>query len=157
MRVSVVTALAVCAVAPTALASGLPKLPVASGSLDKSQFQVKPRTIQIAGDGSFFFSGARRSHHRAGPIKWKSWTATGGRGSGFNWVNNCRPSCAQGTFHLYPVKLHAWRPKHVAGHLIFTRMTVRYTAGHPRHFSSGVYKVQHQRRNIFDWVFPGGQ
>lgn len=143
--------------APVALASGgLPKLPDASGHLSNSQFQVKPSSILISGDGSFYFDGRKESHNHAAPLKWTGWTATGGLGSGFNWVNNCRPNCAAGTFHLYPVKLHAWQPKKVGGRLIFTRMTVTYTSGWPSTVPSktDVFKVGYTSGGVYLWKYP---
>ena len=147
IRVILATAVVVGLAAPAALAGSLPKVPDGPGH----QFRVKPASIAISGDGSFFFAGRRRPHHRPAPLKWRNWTATGGHGTGFNWVNNCKPDCADGRFTLYPVKLHVWRPRHVGGHFILTRMTVTYTGSHPRHTKkTGVYKVSHHN-SFFFW------
>ncbi|HZU60529.1 MAG TPA: hypothetical protein VE983_06155 [Solirubrobacteraceae bacterium] len=155
-KTSVLVATAFLVAAPGTLAAALPKVPDASGHLANSQFQIKPASIQISGDGSFYFDGKKESHNHAAPLAWTSWTATGGRGSGFNWVNNCQPSCAQGKFHQYPVKLRVWRPEHVGGHLIFTRMTVTYTNGFPKGVphKKDVFKVTHKKGGLFFWNYP---
>lgn len=157
MRVSLAFGAVVLFSAPVTLASGgVPKLPDASGHLSNSQFQVKPSSILISGDGTFYFDGHKKPHNHAAPLKWTSWTASGGLGSGFNWVNNCRPNCAAGTFHQYPVKLHVWQPKTVGGHLIFTRMTVTYTAGWPSSVPSktDVFKVVYNSGGVYFWKYP---
>ena len=161
MRANKLTVLAATAAivglaAPAAWAGSLLKVPDAGGHLANSQFQIRPASIQISGDGSFYFDGRRKPHHHAAPLKWTSWTSTGGRGSGFNWVNNCMPNCASGTFHLYPVKLHVWRPRHVGGHFIFTRMTVTYTDGHPRGVphNKDVFTVSHKSGGLYFWNYP---
>jgi hypothetical protein len=155
VRAIVATAVVCAMAAPVALASGLPTAPTASGPLSSSQFKVKPPSIQISNDGSFYFDGRKEAHNHAGPLKWTSWTATRGHGSGFNWVNNCAPHCYDGTFRRYPVKLHMWRPEHLGGHFIFTRMTVTYTAGWPSNLPSktDVFKVVHKRGRVFSWCY----
>ncbi len=47
-------------------------------------------------------------------------------------MNNCNPSCAGGTFRGYPVKIELWRPRALAGTLVFTRMTIFYKKSPPR-------------------------
>src|SRR6202035_97882 len=128
-KISVLVAAGALVTVPAALGSGaaLPKLPTQIGPPGKGDLKAKPASITYSGDGSAFFAGAEMSNHRDKPLKWSSWTATGGQGSGFNWLNNCKPNCAAGTFHAFPVKLHAYRPKHLGGALIFTRIKVTYT------------------------------
>jgi hypothetical protein len=130
------------------MAASLPKV------LNGGKFQVKPASILYTGDGTGFFAGRKKADNHSGRLNWTSWTSTGGRGSGFNWLDNCQPSCAAGTFHQYPVKLHVWRPEHVGGHLIFTRMTVRYTGTRPSGVAQKqVFKVTHSG-GTFSWMFP---
>lgn len=143
---------------PAALGSGstLPKLPSNIGPTSKGDLQAKPRSITYTGDGSGFLAGGPKSNHRAKPLYWSSWTATGGQGSGFNWLNDCNPNCAAGTFHRFAVKLQAYRPRKVGGHLIFTRMKVTYTGKMPKHTSSSqIWKVVHQSGGYF-YDFPSG-
>ena len=137
--------------APAALAA-LPKVIDSTGHLGSHGFFEKPTSIVYTGDGSRFFTGAPKAHHKSAPLKWTSWTATGGHGSGFDWINNCTPNCAQGTFHQRAVKLRVWRPRHEGGHFIFTRMTVTYTGADS---SSVLFKVVHSG-GVWYWSYPTG-
>jgi hypothetical protein len=156
-RAILATAVLVGLVAPAALAGGLPKVPTATGTPGPGFFKVKPSSITYTGDGSGFLAGHRRPHHhRAAPLKWSSWTATGASGSGDNWLDNCMPNCAAGTFHLYPVKLKLSRPRDVHGHLIFTRMRVTYTGSKPgrvKHHPREIWKVVYSS-GTYSWTFP---
>jgi hypothetical protein len=135
--------------APVAMASGgLPKIPSYSGPYGKHDFKVRPAVIDY-GMGSAFFAG----RHRSAPLSWTSWTATSGKGSGWDWLDNCKPNCAAGTFHSYPVNLKVWNPQTVNGHLIFTRMTVTFTGNRPPHQSNHVWRVRHHG-NVYFWAFP---
>jgi hypothetical protein len=91
-------------------------------------FSIRPRIIVLSPDGSSVLAGAghhgRRSGRNrrwAGSIAWSSWTPSQAVGSGANWMNNCKPDCASGTYHPYPAKLRAYDPR--SGH--FTRLWVR--------------------------------
>ena len=133
---------------PSAFAGTLPKIPIFTGTPSSHDFQVEPSSITYTGDGSGFFAGGHRPHsHRARSLKWKSWTANGASGSGFNWLNNCRPDCAHGKFTLYPVTLKLSRPRHEHHHLVFTRMNVTYTGSKPG-------RVKH--RELWKLVFSSG-
>lgn len=147
-RISILVATGVLVAAPGAVAGGLPKLPSTIGPPGKGDLQVKPSSIVYSGDGSAFLAGAKKSNHRDKPLKWSSWTATGAHGSGFNWLNNCKPNCAAGTFRAFPVKLHAYRARRVHGHRIFTRLKVTYTGAEPAHTTS--------RTNVWRVVFNSG-
>lgn len=138
--------------APAALAASLPKLPDASGHLGSGQFKVKPASILISGDGSFYFDGRKKSHNRAAPLSWSSWTATAGHGTGFAWINNCKPNCAAGTFHQYPVKLEVSQPKHEGGHFIFTQMTVTYTGTRPAHSQKTSLMYVEHHGGVWFWA-----
>ena len=142
--------------ASTALAGGsTPKVPTYSGPYSKNDLQAKPTRITITEDGYVYLAGPRRSAKRDDPLSWTRWTATSGHGSGFEWINNCKPSCVSGTFHSYPVNLKAWRPRPLTHRLVFTRMTVTYTGKLPPHTSqkTQVWKVTAQGKNYF-WVLP---
>lgn len=111
-------------------------VPVASASTSRTTllgdaahfrltWQVRPASILYTGDGSgilggFDGTGARHPGH----LKWQSWTPTRAAGSGAVWIDDCTPSCANGTFTAHAVKVVAFRPEH--GH--FTRLTLRYHA-----------------------------
>lgn len=117
--------------------------------------KVKPATILYTGDGSGLFAGATKvSKTNFGSIHWSKWNKTKAAGSGGNWLNDCKPSCAGGKFHGYPVKLTLTRPKMVAGKHIFTRMTVTYTQNLPPHaIKTTTWKVTHSG-NLFFWKYP---
>jgi hypothetical protein len=56
-----------------------------------------------------------------GRIDWDAWGKANASGTGVEWVNNCKPDCADGRYVNWgAIKLHAWRP--VPHH--FTRLTV---------------------------------
>lgn len=157
-KISILAAIGALISVPAALGSGtaLPKLPSHSGPTGKGDLKAKPASIVYSGDGSAFFAGGPKSNHRAKPLSWSSWTAKGGQGSGFNWLNDCTPNCAAGTFHRFAVKLQAYRPRREGGHLIFTRMKVTYTGKMPKHGSSTqTWKVVHQNGGYF-YDFPSG-
>ena len=155
-KISILVAVGALITVPAALGSGaaLPKLPSTIGPPGKGDLKAKPASIVYTGDGSAFLAGGPKSNHRAKPLNWSSWTATAGTGSGFNWVNNCNPNCAGGTFHRFAVKLDAYRPRKVGGHLIFSRLRVTFTGKAPKHSSSSeVWKVVHQSGGYF-YAFP---
>ncbi len=157
-RVTLLVAVGALVGVPAALGSGtaLPKLPTQIGPPGKGDLQAKPSSITYSGDGSAFFAGAKGSNNRAKPLTWSSWTASGGQGSGFNWLNNCKPNCAAGTFHTFAVKLDAYSPKRVGGHLIFSRIKVTYTGQMPKHANrTQTWKVVYQSHGYF-YDFPSG-
>jgi hypothetical protein len=157
LRVVAVTGACLALGASSALAASLPKIPIRAGQLGLGQFQVKPASIVYKRDGSRFFDGHREPYHRAARLKWTSWTSTGGRGSGANWINNCTPNCAHGKYHVYPVRLHVWLPKHVGRRLLFTRITMRYTRKRPSGASRiEVFKLRHKHGNFFWTIRAGG-
>ncbi len=93
--------------------------------------QVRPATITYTGDGTGFIGGAN-ARNRSSGIHWTKWTAQVALGTGYNQLNNCTPDCAGGAFHSYRVKVELWRPRTLAGRLVFTRMTIFYKKGRPR-------------------------
>lgn len=83
----------------------------------------KPKSVVIAcGDGAF----------RVVKLHWSRWTGKVAVGKGIGKVNTCRPSCAEGKFKSYPVKLKAGRPVAcpVNGRQ-FTRLTYTFTDRKP--------------------------
>jgi hypothetical protein len=134
----------------SAATSGLPGL--TSQSTGKPQ--VKPKEIIYSGDGSALFAGTSKiSHH----ISWSSWTATGASGSGAQWLNNCKPSCAGGKFSSYPVKLQASRPEVIAGHDVFTRLKVTYTGKRPKGApKTKTGKLSHENTSVGEAFFWNG-
>ncbi len=119
-----------------------------------SALRRTPRQIVYSGDGSALIAGTGRiSAH----LRWTSWTASAGVGTGADWHDNCRPSCAQGTYHAYPVRIRAYRPRRVGGVELFTRITTTFTHASPpypgyRH-RSVTYRLQYRDR-VFFWTIP---
>jgi hypothetical protein len=68
-------------------------------------------------------------------LKWTSWRSAA-FGSGVLKVNDCTPTCAQGTYIKYPILVVLWRarpwPRH-AGREYFSRLTWIFTAQRPGH------------------------
>jgi hypothetical protein len=121
--------------------------------------KVKPTTIVYTGDGSGLFAGAKQvSKTNFGAIHWSKWTKTKAAGSGGNWLNDCKPDCARGKFHGYPVTLKLSKPKVVAGKDIFTQMVVTYTQTLPPHaVKTTTWKVSHSTSKagtLFFWKYP---
>lgn len=74
-------------------------------------FQVRPGTIFFGVDVGLIFGGRRRPGKSFGHIGWQRWGEASASGAGIEWVNDCRPNCAQGTWkNRGVIKLHAWRP-----------------------------------------------
>lgn len=64
--------------------------------------QVRPSEFLIAcGDGNSVLT----------ELNWSSWGPTSAVATGLNAVNDCKPDCAAGTFHSYPVDVRFERPE----------------------------------------------
>ncbi|HEY1687534.1 MAG TPA: hypothetical protein VGF95_01585 [Solirubrobacteraceae bacterium] len=131
---------AICLLAAGAsAASTLPVSPTDLGSSTAYKgLQVEPATIVYTGDGTGLLGGANVDSRKSG-ISWTQWTASTAIGTGFNQLNNCRPSCAGGKYRGYRVKIELWRPQTLASILVFTRMTIFYEEkpprGEPHHYT----------------------
>ena len=89
------------------------------------QAQVKPGTIALACADN----GAGLTH-----LRWISWTPELASAYGTEWENDCKPSCAQGHVHNYPVVAMLWGSAAVKGHpgeRRYTKVTLSYTKGRP--------------------------
>ncbi len=140
-----------------ASASGtLPASPTAVGvTRAPDGLQVEPARIIYTGDGSGLLAGADVGSLRS-RIEWTEWTAKLARGTGFNQLDDCEPSCAGGRFHGYPVRIEQWRPRELGGALVFTRMTIFYgksrPPGQPSHYTfTDVYSAP----GGYGWGPPG--
>ncbi|MBC2904664.1 hypothetical protein [Streptomyces cupreus] len=91
--------------------------------------QVRPSEFMLAcGDGN----------SRLDSLKWSRWDAASARAEGVNWVNDCKPYCAAGRFHAYPVTVRLdhpqpWKKRPQLSH--YTRITLVYTDSRPEQFS----------------------
>ena len=96
--------------------------------------QRRPFVISWTGDSTGYLGGAtgrrfvtkpdiRRRGLRPnfGRLRWTTWNATQGRAWGVNWLNNCKPSCGQGTYFPKAVNVHVSRPN---GSGMFTRLDI---------------------------------
>jgi hypothetical protein len=97
---------------------------------DTHKFAVRPATLSFGADGGqlVFGPGVTQAQVHAGHdghIRWEKWNATGARGVGTVWINQCRPNCAAGHYLSYPVTVQAARV--VGGR--YTRLALSYTRG----------------------------
>jgi hypothetical protein len=97
--------------------------PVVLNCLGKAQ--VKPGTITLACADD----GAGLTH-----LHWTSWTPQLASAYGTEWQNDCKPNCAQGHVHHYPVVAMLWGSATVTGHpgeRRYTTATLSYPKGRP--------------------------
>ena len=75
--------------------------------------KVRPGSIVYTGDGTGVLAGrgTRSRHPKFGRLHWTASNPTEGRAFGADWVNNCVPFCAAGTFTPYPVNIKVFRPR----------------------------------------------
>ncbi|MEU1597137.1 hypothetical protein ABZ468_30880 [Streptomyces sp. NPDC005708] len=147
-RHSVSTTVTLCAVASLAAAMGpasaapvaappsvhtearQPEQPVLVDCL--WQPQVHPGDFMIAcGDGN----------SRLSSLRWSQWGPDAALATGINLVNDCKPYCAAGKFHSYPVVVRLDRPEPWKKHpqtQQFTRMNLVYTDDRPEGFEQAV-------------------
>jgi hypothetical protein len=87
------------------------------------QAQIAPRRIVLAcADADDYL------RH----MNWAVWSANA-LGTGTEWIDDCVPDCAHGTFRHYRVLVTLWRVKSgpAAGQTHFTRLTTIYTHKRP--------------------------
>jgi hypothetical protein len=146
--VLVAVAGAASATAASAALAAVPTMPAYFGPPAKNNPVAKPGQIIYSGDGSEFFAGGRGAKF-ARKLHWTTWNATEGLTSGYQWINNCNPSCANGKYTLYPVRLKVSRPAHESKYFIFTRLRVTYTGKSPTHRHSFTWPLSYTR-GIFE-------
>jgi hypothetical protein len=155
---SVLGLLTALAVASTASGAALPGAVADGGTVTQGKnVLVRPKQIVYTGDGSGFLAGPGRAgrHPKPGRLKWSSWTAGAALGSGDDWINNCEPFCAAGSFSQHAANIKLYRPRTMLRLLVFTRMTVHYTHGaNPlTHKSSATFKLVRAGSQLF-WNIP---
>ncbi|MFI1199903.1 hypothetical protein ACH4VR_10655 [Streptomyces sp. NPDC020883] len=67
-------------------------------------------------------------------LRWSHWTSRSAAAVGTDMVNDCRPYCAAGHFHGYPVRVRLDSPQARSGHSgqqHYTRVTLTYPADRP--------------------------
>lgn len=93
--------------------------------MDMGKAQVKPGTISLACADN----GIGLTH-----LRWTSWTPQLASAYGTTWVNDCKPSCAGGHVHYYPVVAVLWGSATVQGHpgeRRYTEATLSYPKRRP--------------------------
>ena len=94
--------------------------------------EVRPVDFMLAcGDGN----------SRLASLHWSRWGTDSARAEGVNWVNDCKPYCAAGRFHAYPVTVtldhpRPWKKRPQLSH--YSRITLVYPDGRPEQFSRTV-------------------
>jgi hypothetical protein len=95
--------------------------------LEETPLQVRPPFIAYTGDGTGYLAGRKDNPRRVeggsggSGLRWLSWGPRTALAHGWDWLNNCRPDCARGSFHRFPAIVRARRPRHG----VFTRMTIK--------------------------------
>ncbi|MER6981673.1 hypothetical protein [Streptomyces carpinensis] len=74
------------------------------------------------------------ANSRLASLHWSAWNARSAVARGVNFVNDCKPYCAAGTFHSYPVivrldRPEPWKKNPQMKH--FTRMSLVFTGARP--------------------------
>jgi hypothetical protein len=93
--------------------------------------QVKPGTISLA---------CADDNDVLTQLHWTSWTPQLASGYGTERANDCKPDCAQGDIHNYPVLAMLWGSAAVTGHsgeLRYTKVTLSYPKGRPAIYATG--------------------
>ncbi|MFF4142413.1 hypothetical protein ACFY0A_13625 [Streptomyces sp. NPDC001698] len=80
--------------------------------------------ILACGDGNSVLSA----------LRWSQWNDRSATARGYNLVNDCKPYCAAGRFHEYPVIVRLdspapWKKRPEVQH--FTRLSLEFLAGRP--------------------------
>jgi len=117
---ALLTAAAVAA-APATASARLPRLFTGG----HPQFAVRPSAVGYTGDGTGFLGGIDATDNDWGHLRWKLWTHWRAYAVGVDWLNDCDPSCAEGTFHAHRARVLATRVRHSK----FTRLKIRYRWG----------------------------
>jgi hypothetical protein len=99
---------------------------------DPASPAYKPKTLAIAGEGSFVVE----------KMHWSFWGHRSARGRGIGAQDDCEPDCATGTFHRAQARVRLWRPRRRCGHEVWTRMTLTWLHGPP----SGIPGETRKRR-----------
>ncbi|MFK0150789.1 hypothetical protein ACIQVL_29275 [Streptomyces sp. NPDC090499] len=84
--------------------------------------------ILACGDGNSLLTG----------MHWTQWNDTAAVAQGVNMVNDCKPYCAAGKFHKYPVTVRLDRPTSWTKHpnvQHFTRLNLTYSGAKPEGYA----------------------
>ncbi|WP_129305108.1 hypothetical protein [Streptomyces sp. L2] len=102
---------------------------------------VRPVLVECLGHGDVrpadFILACGDGNSRLTGLHWTQWGPRAATGTGINEVNDCKPYCAAGRFHSYPVTVRLDDPKPWKNHpggRYYTRMSLTYTADRPDGF-----------------------
>jgi hypothetical protein len=94
--------------------------------LSRAPFRVQPEVIGYTGDGTGFLGGRDGTDFNGfGALDWRIWNRHQAYARGVAWLNDCDPSCAEGSFHAHRARVRATRVRH--GH--YTRMKILFRWG----------------------------
>lgn len=68
---------------------------------------------------------------RVAKLRWTTWTAQRATGTGSWEENDCKPFCAEGTFHDYPVRLDLSEPMTKGRGKVFGRVVATFPRSTP--------------------------
>jgi hypothetical protein len=149
-RASWLVILALVLIFPTTVAAAQP---VRLATQDSERpLQVRPKLVSYTGDGTGYLAGRQSSprHEDQGGLRWLSWGKAGALARGFAWLNNCRPSCANGHFSPHKAIVRARRPRHG----LFTRLVIKFRY-------AGRWRFDHRALNYvagyYVWGICGGR
>ncbi|MEV6841561.1 hypothetical protein AB0N17_45235 [Streptomyces sp. NPDC051133] len=78
---------------------------------------------------TYFVLACGDGNSRLSSLMWSHWGFRSAVAQGYSVVNDCKPYCALGTFHSYPVTIRLSGPKPLkddAQHLHYTQLTISY-------------------------------
>lgn len=64
-------------------------------------------------------------------VKWKSWKKNKAKGTATYKVNNCDPTCADGTWESYKVRVTLKKPKTQSGEKVYSEVVLRFPKAVP--------------------------
>jgi hypothetical protein len=118
----------------------------------ETPLQVRPPLIGYTGDGTGFLAGRKDNPRHiteglaGGGLHWLSWGPRSAVARGWDWVDDCRPDCARGSFRHFRAIVRARRPRHG----LFTRMTVKAKV-------RGRWSYDHRKLDYFPPETIGGE
>jgi hypothetical protein len=108
---------------PAIALAAIPPHAILAPNCTKAQY--KPHQIMLAcNDGTDYLT----------KLQWTRWNRRKAVATGINEVDNCKPDCARGHFHAYPVKVTLSRPHRctkVKRHKVFGHIVLSYPGAHP--------------------------
>ena len=115
-----------CATAPKAVLAdlGVPCAPPASGAWISNcgPLASAPMELTLAcGDGNLYLAD----------LRWTKWGTASASATGTAHENDCKPYCAAGHFHVYPVRVTATARSRCGAALYYARLEVTYTGRRP--------------------------